>query len=369
MSNKLVVAKRAESVKFNAYYATVLIMLTLVMGILASSGAVLISKGEFFLGTLWLVLFATSVWSLGASYISIPMTMYLNKKYAEKRYSELDIAHSRAIKLLTQLPLRKTFDIPVMMSNLALMRLCQGNYESAEELFRKAYEYISQDKRLRQTYAAAVLLNNLGCACMRRGNLVEAEVHATNAIELLESPKNKMWKVLRALPNTLIGVVHAKLAEFDTAEEHLNKALEIYTTEKAPAGTITTSLAQGRTQIELWLSYTYIKQGKGDEAKRHCDTGLALFDNDPASVNTLTIEVLYMLANEFMNVKDFERAEKLLEIAYGICLESPFHPDAKPLLNYFEKLLLLTDRQSEVADMRAWLRHVDGKKLIGTTSI
>jgi hypothetical protein len=62
------------------------------------------------------------------------------------------------------------------------------------------------------------------------------------------------------------------------------------------------------------------------------------------------------LANEYMNLKMFGRAEHLMNIAYAIGHNHPFHPDAKQVLNYFEKLLLLTGRADEVADMRAWLR-------------
>jgi hypothetical protein len=60
-----------------------------------------------------------------------------------------------------------------------------------------------------------------------------------------------------------------------------------------------------------------------------------------------------------MNQKLFDYAERLLNLGYTISQDTPFHPDAKQLLNYFEKLLLLTDRQSEVGDMRSWLRPVN----------
>lgn len=363
MSNQVVLAKRQQTIKFNVFYATILLLMTTMMGIFATSAWLAIINGDVFIASFSLTMLFCSIWSFGACFISIPMTMYLNKKYAEKRYSELDVAHSRALKLLTQLPLRKTMDIPVMMSNLALMRLCQGNYESAEELFRKANGYVSKDKRLKDSYASAILLNNLGCACLRRGNLVEAELHGNRALELLELPKNKNWKLLMALPHAVIGSVHTRLGELDTAEEHFLKALEIYNTQKPPAGTIVTSLAQGRTLIHLWLSLVTVKQGKIGEANTYCDNATKLIDDDPSSINTLSIEVLYTLANEFMNVKDVERAERLLEIAYGLTADSPYHPDAKPLLNYYEKLLLLTDRQAEVPDMRSWLRHVHPKSL------
>lgn len=356
--------KQRGAVQFNLYYVSILVVLTSVMAVFGAAAYISLLNAEIFLFAFSSIMLAWCVWAFGCAYISLPMTMYLNQKYAQKRYRELDVAHSRAIQLVTQLPLRKTLDVPVMMSNLALMRLCQGNYESAEELFRQAHSYIQRDKYLKDSFAAAILLNNLGCACLRMGNLVEAELHAHKALEILALPKNKSQKVVTALPYSVIGTVHAKLGEFDTAEEHLTKSLEVYSRETVPAGTITTSLSQGKMQTFLWLSLVYLKQGNIARAQTHCDTAFSIIADDPMAMNTLTIEVLNLVANEFMNLKQFDRGERLLELAYSLCAESPNHPDARQTLNYFEKLLLLTDRQSEVADMRGWLRQVEVRALI-----
>jgi tetratricopeptide (TPR) repeat protein len=290
--------------------------------------------------------------------------MHLNKKYGEKRYGELDVAHSRALKLVMQLPCRKSVDVPVLMSNLALMRLCQGNYESAEQLFRKATEYIDKEPRLNSTFAAAILTNNLGSACYRLGNLAEAEVHANKAMQIFELNKNRSWRIGLGLPHLLLGAIHAKFGEFDTAQEHLERAKYISETEKLPAGSIFTSFAQSQNQLSLWLSYVHLKQSARAEAEQFCDEAIQRIAKDPSGANTLSLEVLLMLANEFMNTKDFGRAEKLLDIAYAIASDWPQHPDGKQTLSYYEKLLLLTDRQSEVADMRNWLRHVDHHLLL-----
>ncbi len=365
MGNQVrVVPKQRGAVQFNLYYASILFVLTSIMAVFGTAAYLSLVNAEIFLFVFSSIMLGWCVWAFGCAYIGIPMTMYLNQKYAQKRYRELDVAHSRALKLLTQLPFRKTLDVPVMMSNLALMRLCQGNYESAEDLFRQAHTYLSKDKYLKDSFAAAILLNNLGCACMRIGNLVEAELNAQRALEILELPKNKSQKVVTALPYSVIGTVHAKLGELDTAEENLTKALEVYSREIVPAGTITTSLTQGKMQTFLWLSFVYVKQGSIARAETHCDTALSIIADDPMVMNTLTIEVLNILANEFINAKQFDRGERLLELAYSLCAESPYHPDARQTLNYFEKLLLLTDRQSEVPDMRGWLRPMEARALI-----
>lgn len=355
MTNQVVVAKKQSTVAFTVYYVTLLFLVTSMIAMFGAAAYLSLITHEYLFFGMCSTLLLVSVWAWGGSYITIPMSLYLNQKYSEKRYGELEAAHSRALRLLNKLPFRKSIDVPVMTSNLALMRLCQGNYDSAEDLFRHAYSYAGKDRQLRDTFAAAILVNNLACACLRRGNYVEAELHANRALEILELKKNKQFKVISALPHAVIGNVHCRLGEYDTSIEHFLKAIQIYDTEKAPVGTINTSLSQGKTQVYLWLAYDYIKVDKISESEKICDRAFVLIEQDAGAVNALTLEVLYMLANEYMNLRKMDRAEKLLEIAYGLCAETPFHPDAKPLLNYFEKLLLLTDRQNEVADMRAWL--------------
>jgi tetratricopeptide (TPR) repeat protein len=365
MANQLTtLGRQQQTLKFNLFYAVLLGLIASVFVMFGASAVLSAMSGQWLYFGLSTALLIYSVWALGASFISIPLVMHLNKKYGEKKYGELDVAHSRALKLVTRLPCRKTVDLPVLMSNLALMRLCQGNYESAEQLFRKATEYIAAEPRLNSTFAAGILEHNLGSACMRLGNLAEAEVHANKSIEIFELSKNRRWRIGLGLPNLLLGALHAKFGEYDVAEEHLETARHISETEKLPAGTIFTSFAQSKNQMFLWLSYVEIKQEKVAEAEASCDAAVELIAKDPSGANTLTLEILLMLANEFMNIKQFERAERLLEIAYAIGSDWPYHPDAKQVLNYFEKLLLLTDRQSEVADMRNWLRHVDHHMLL-----
>lgn len=366
MTNQVVLVSQKEQqrFRFNLFYASLLLMMGFVLFLFGSSAFLALSSGQWFYFGCSLALLAYSAWAMGASFVSIPLVMHLNSKYSEKKYGEIDYAHSRALKLVMQLPCRKSADVPVLMSNLALMRLCQGNYESAEDLFRQAVEYIGKDKRLNSTFAAAILMNNLGCACFRRGNLAEAEICADKAIEIFELSRNKSWRIGLSLPYLLKGAVHAKFGEFDTAEQNLREAHKVLNTERMPAGSVETSFQQSKNQLLLWMSYVLVKSEKREEAELMCDQAVKSVASDTAGANTLTLEALLLLANEFMNLRDFVRAEQLLEIAYSIGAESPYHPDSKQTLNYFEKLLLLTDRQSEVADMRNWLRHVDHHLLL-----
>jgi tetratricopeptide (TPR) repeat protein len=371
MTNRVVLAspKEQQRFRFNLFYMGLLALMSTVLFLFGSSAFLALSCGQWFYFGCSVALLTYSLWAMGASFVSIPIVMHLNSKYSEKKYGEIDLAHSRALKLVMQLPCRKSADVPVLMSNLALMRLCQGDYESAESLFRQAVEYMEKEKRLNSTFAAAILMNNLGFACNRRGNLAEAEICADRAIQIFELSKNKAWRIGLSLPYSLKGVIHAKFGEYDTAEQNLREAYRVYNTERMPAGSVETSFQQGKNQLLLWLAYVLLKTEKREEAELMCDQGVKSIASDTSGANTLTLEILLMLANEFMNLRDFARAEQLLEIAYSIGAESPFHPDAKLTLSYFEKLLLLTDRQSEVADMRNWLRHVDHHLLLAQKSI
>lgn len=370
MTNQVVLASQREQqrLRFNMFYVGLLLIMSTVLFLFGSSAFLALSCGQWFYFGCSLALLTYSLWAMGSSFVSIPLVMHLNSRYADKKYGEIDVAHSKALRLVLQLPCRKSTDVPVLMSNLALMRLCQGNYESAEELFREAVEYIGKDKRLNSTFAAAILINNLGCACYRRGNLAEAEICADRAISIFELSKNKSWRIGLSLPHLLKGVIHAKFGEYDTAEQNLRDAHKVFNTERMPAGSVETSFQQSKNQLLLWMSYVLLKREKRDEAELMCDQAVKLMASDTTGANTLTLEALLLLGNEFMNLRDFARAEQLLEIAYSIGAESPYHPDAKQTLSYFEKLLLLTDREAEVADMRNWLRHVDHNLLLANKS-
>ncbi|MHA0111977.1 tetratricopeptide repeat protein, partial [Klebsiella pneumoniae] len=69
-----------------------------------------------------------------------------HSKYRTKdpNFNQIERVHKKALKLLQRLPFRRHMNVAVSMSNLGLIRLCQGECESASEIFMMARDYLSK---------------------------------------------------------------------------------------------------------------------------------------------------------------------------------------------------------------------------------
>ncbi len=307
------------------------------------------------------MLVLASLWYFGSLYISLPLALYFHEKYrAERNYAQLDLVHRRALKVLSKLPVRRTRAVAISTSNLGLLRLCQGYYESAETIFAQAAEYVKKDRALSKSVTAVIVLNNLAIAKTRAKNYFEADEVAHQALAIAELPKiKKRFPIFSCAPHAALAAIHMRLNELDAALAEYTLAMEICENSPIPKGYPTGPFDQFRTHIYLGLAIITIKLGNRSDSVEWYKRFTETIDSDHTVFNTLSLENMSILANEYMNQKLFDYAERLLNLGYTISQDTPFHPDAKQLLNYFEKLLLLTDRQSEVGDMRSWLRPVN----------
>jgi tetratricopeptide (TPR) repeat protein len=252
--------------------------------------------------------------------------------------------------------------VAITASNLGLLQLCLGEYENAESSFDQSAGFVKKTRWLKRSFRAIVIYNNLAISQMRLNNYFDAEATARQALEIAESPRAQRWyRLFAAAPLTVLGAIHLRLGELESAVEEFQRALQICESSPTPRRfpNAKNQFAQCQLSIFLGLAIATIRLGKDDESQQWCTRALSVMAANRSLVSTLTLENLTMLANEFMNKKLFSEAECLLDFAYMIGRNHPFHPDAKQLLNYYEKLLLLTDRQSDVNDMRSWVRHVE----------
>lgn len=309
------------------------------------------------------------LWTTGSLYIALPLNLYFHSKYkVDSNYSKIDLVHRKAIRLLKKLPFRRHLSIAVSISNLGILRLCQGHYDGAEELFKESTSYLQTTRGAWRNMAMIVFYNNLAVAELRQEKLIEAELTATKALEVAELPvMQKTYKKLMGPPLSVLAAVRLRLGELESSREYGEKALECYRIEKNPPGYNDSTFTQAQIFCLLGLALANVKLNKDQKSLEYCNQSLAMIQNNHAALTTLSLEWLNLLANEYLNKKYFEQARTLLDIAYLIGRENPFHPDSKNLLSYYEKLLLLTDREAEVSDMRAWLRHIEDKKALNTT--
>ncbi|HNB25172.1 MAG TPA: hypothetical protein PKZ32_22315, partial [Candidatus Melainabacteria bacterium] len=242
------------------------------------------------------------------------------------------------------------------------------HYESAEELFNESTSYLQTTKGVWRNMAMIVFYNNLAVAELRQEKFIEAELTATKALEVAELPEmQKKYKKLMGPPLSVMAAVRLHLGELESSREYGEKALACYKIATNPPGYNNSTFNQAQIFCLLGLALVEIKLNRDAKSLEYCNQVLALIQDNYTGLTTLSLEWLNLLANEYLNKKYFEQANALLDVAYLIGRENPFHPDAKKLLSYYEKLLLLTDKQNEVSDMRAWLRHIESKNALSTT--
>ena len=298
------------------------------------------------------------LWMTGSVYLALPLNLYFHSKYrSDSNYARVDMVHRRVLKLLKAAPFRRHLAIAVSISNLGILRLCQGYYDSAADLFTEAESYLKSTRGTIRDMSMIIFYNNLAVAYLRQNKCIEAELIGTKALEIAEQAQmQKKYKKLSGPPLSVLAAASLRLNDLDRSMEYAKKALEIYENAPVPSGYTESSFVQARVFCLFGMAACCLKQDKEKDGIEYYEQGMKFCRQSPQLLTTLALEPLNLLSNELMNRKQFERAEELLELAYKIGHDNPYHPDAKQSLNYFEKLLLLTQRNEEISDMRSWLR-------------
>jgi tetratricopeptide (TPR) repeat protein len=365
MADKPPARYKQELVKSTIPYYLGIVFMSAVLIILAYFFFTALASGAVASATWCAMLLCLLTWMYVTPLTTCCLYIYMYKHLHDRNYGLVETAFSRAIFVLNRLPVYKATYIPGLLSNLGLARLAQGHYESAESLFRdalsQAESFSRRSRSARWLPSLCVLYNNLAVACIRLGNYVEADLLIDKGIKLLESNQNKRYQFYLAPLQLAASAVRCELGELPAAEEHIQKALDIL----RRAG----NSASRKLYLEFhcYLQQALIHARQGDFAKADpiCDQ---ILSQEMALFSTMSLKSLKLLAAEYINQKRFDRSEHLLELAYAIARDHPFHPDSKEILTCFEKQLQLTDRQLEVAEMRSWLRPVLTEAKIGTQS-
>ncbi len=191
------------------------------------------------------------------------------------------------------------------------------------------------------------LYNNLAVCLMHQGRFEEAEHIALNAVSLAQQKSAKKWGAVQGLPLCTLGSILILQNRLDEAKERLDEA-HPYVLDDPGRGSVRPAYHMYRALL--------------DTRQDDIDASLAVFkdlmdikESNPHCVTTLAIMPLYLLANEYMNAKRYQAAEQALHTAYAVAKQNPVHPVSIRLRSFCEKYLLLTNRQSEVADMHSWL--------------
>jgi tetratricopeptide (TPR) repeat protein len=340
-------------------YGAYLVFLIICYAVLLRSMVGFIATGEYVVAAFVAGIVLLCFRSTGALFVSLPLYIYFWMNYSKpaQNFSAMDLMHRRALRILRKLPVKKSLSLITIISNLALLRMCQAQYESAGELFSEAVALIEKNKKLSSSAAAVVVYSNLAAVLVRMGKYVQAEGYANKAIDIAQSPLGqKRFAIFVGPPLGIMGMVHYRFGELPAARDFLLRAIEAYSSSPIPRGYSKGSFDQSKFFSMLTLALVSLKLGDFAESRKYCDEVLHLAMYHDSPVNPLALGTMNELAGEYITSGDHERAEKLLDIAYAVGRAHPFHPDAQKTLDCLANLLEITGRKNEIADMRSWLR-------------
>lgn len=262
---------------------------------------------------------------------------------ASNKFQLAGLVLRRLIPVLSKWPM-------VSGRNLADLLMWQGEllmynefYERAEDFFKEAWIHAAPLESPERTDFLRLKLG-LAFACFYNRNFEDTDKYCTEIIDTTDGDT-----ALRSLAYTLKARTYLMLGNIKSALDLLEtgRALEIPRVTDSKASTLMRSLvtALGRAM-----------DSDIDGASKEFASFKSTLQNEPDLLEYATPEVLCLLANEFMKHQKFEQAEVCLSYAYLKGQANSSLPSSKETLNYYEKLLLLTDRQSEVEHTRLWLR-------------
>ena len=297
------------------------------------------------------------LWYFGGGVIETALCCYLAAQIGRGNFGKIERAFARALPVWKKSPLRKYDGYIRTLTNQALMRMLLGDYDKAEMLMKESLQLLDRHKRLQKTDLAAILTNNLASLLLRKGELEQGEAYATRSLAIYQNGKGRSPNA-SAFPKANLGWIRLQQNRLDEAEQYLTEALKSSEPGKLPMTILPLSGQYTRMNCLFNLAITLYKLGKTSEAAAICEDLQKTLDEDRSSVTVTALQSLSRLAHVLIERQDFERAEKLLEHSYYLAGRFPDHPDAMGVLQAYSELLALTDRQSEIKDLKSWVRPV-----------
>lgn len=273
----------------------------------------------------------------------------------EERYAKVEREYLIGLRILNRLGVRRSFFKALMLVQIGRMRMYQGFFDGAEDPMEDAILIAKHEKLYSKSPSMGMLHANLGAAYLRQERFVEAEVQFEEALALLGG-NHPLCVYCTAYVKCFIASIRFELDELDEAYELTTNSLSVLKSRKPPPPLQLIHARQAIINCYAVLATIDMRKKNFDDARSHADSLMRTLSVDSQILTVTNVKYLRMLADEYLINGDFDRAEDLLNFAYSVASNSPFHPDSQDVLLSFEKLLLVTDRGEEVSDMKSWLR-------------
>lgn len=331
------------------------IFITSTLYCLCTAFAALVVFADPFYCALNLVLASALVWCTAGFLINVPLCLYLINRFSTGSLNEIASTYKKTLRVWERLPVAKDVNFGVGLATFAFIEHTRGNFDNAEQYYRRALTVIEKNKRAAYPHLAAVT-NNYAGLLVRQHRFVEADFLLTRSLEIWESQKGNEYNG-SAIPLCSQAALHLECEEIDQAEDCLLNARRRFESND-PQMILPDSMWQCKTVCFLGLTLVYCKKKSWADAFKFMEMALDLISMRPVSFGPLSIYTTNKIIKELLAAEKFEQAERLLELAYWIGGRFPDHPDTVNLLEHYDNLLRLTGRAAEIPDMRRWIRPV-----------
>ncbi len=297
---------------------------------------------------------------LSSALIAAPVTASASGKLMRREYLELEKSHRKMLRLLNALPVPKDSTFAALYINIALGQMQRGLSEQAEASLLEGMNYLNTEKKAYRPMAA-VMYCNLGCARFRQDKISESLEAYQKALELVEAMPD-FYASYKIIAFTGLGIAYSRACDYEKAKGYFQACIDYCASEKIKAinkrsiPNVTFAAGMG-----LALAYARLKELKRSYGFYDKSMNIYARNNDCGDANCGYI--LSELAKVYLENGDMSRAETICQLAYKWCSQQPIHPESLMLLSVYEELLRNTRRESEVADMRRWLRLMPENQL------
>lgn len=329
--------------------------------LLGTLGYILMCAYSAAMTGLWAAAAAYSVLSIGLLWTFLPyvafncIEVYVNATRQQQNYAKVDAIVSTTLSLFRLLRMQKSLAVASLLTRLGQTRILQGNFESAENLFKEAITCTAAIPGGQKSANMAMYTLNLASAYAWQGKFVESEIEAEKSLEILQKSNSPSAKIFEPHCLLLMGINRFRLNELAGAEELLQSALDSLEKMTPSPEMPLLSIQTAKISCYLYLSLLKIKQDTIPDSYVYYNKFFELLQGSIAVAAITHIRAINYLAQELLKIGDYKHAEDLINIAYELSASAPFHPDSRETLAAYEKLLVATNRQSEIADMRSLL--------------
>ncbi len=323
--------------------------------------------GEMVLVLIDLFAILTAVWYFGGSLLAIPMGLAFNQGFRPDRVPSLHSMHWRVLNYWNILPLRKNITWATVTGNFALTLSAMGRYQDAEATLRRGVAVIEKSRRWQRNFIGALLVNNLSYIVYKQKRFDEAEELCLRALEICQNSGNS-GKAFSAFPLLSRSLIEVARGNIDDAKKYLAESIEILESNEHSWAIIRDSLLTARTNAYLTAIVIQLKQGDTAAAQHVWEKIAEEQAGGSMRFSIGSMAILVDAAQQFEKLGDFYKADLTLQTAYSIGREIPDNPDSLHVQDSFQKLLEVSGRGDEVADMRRWIMPAS-PELTGQTQI